>query len=377
MGPPSTDRFTQPTTPARTDIGRAAMTRPYLSNYPGYGYQEPQFPGGHLQSSSPMQGVEMGYSPAFMSEASRQQQLQVSPSQQQQQQQAQQQQPFGQYAPSSMLPPVGPQSLYENIPYQQGQTAIEAMSSRFPVPQYMPEAEHAGATLASAGTQYMTSQAEQSGYGHVAVSRASLPQSYAPGAVDFPMAEQQEAEDSAAASGVQEALDEGLRDYRRQIRTIFSAIVAGRVTAASEKLLAVSRWLVNSVTALGKFDSRFRLETSTKGSVGLHHDDEAKHAERIELWQEFNVAWEALGQKQREITEEALRTRRQPADILSSETINSLMDDLVGMCDQLEAYGLVDFEMGIWEEQITHIFIICLDLLPASDPRPSTSGTTS
>src|ERR1700712_343503 len=102
-----------------------------------------------------------------------------------------------------------------------------------------------------------------------------------------------------------------------------------------------------------------------------------KHAERMQLWLEFNVAWEALGQKQKELTEEALRIRRSPSDLLSADTIKSLMDDLVGWCDHLEPYGLVDFEMGIWEEQITHIFIVCLDLLPPSDPKPQTSGAAN
>lgn len=199
-----------------------------------------------------MQGVEMQYSPAFMSEAARQQQVQASPSQQQQRQQ------YAQYAPS-MLPPVGPQSLYENMPYQQGQTAIEVMANRFQVPQYLPQVEHAGATLGSAPAQYLTSQPEQSSFGHVAVTRPAMTQQYGAPQVDFPMVAQQEAEETAGPSGsAQEALDEGLRDYQRQLRTVIDAIIAGRVTTASEKLLAVSRWLVSSVTALGKLHARLR-----------------------------------------------------------------------------------------------------------------------
>ncbi len=58
-----------------------------------------------------------------------------------------------------------------------------------------------------------------------------------------------------------------------------------------------------------------------------------------------------------------LRTGRQPADILAAETIKRLVDDVVSMCDQLEGYGLVDYEMGIAEEQICHIFTLCLNLL--------------
>ncbi|KIW71580.1 hypothetical protein PV04_03727 [Phialophora macrospora] len=340
MGPPSSDRFAHPTTPSRTDIGRSSMVRPYLSGYSGYSYQEPSYGSSQMQSSSPMQGVEMQYSPAFMSEASRQQQVQASPQQQQ----------YTQYAPSSMLPPAGPQSLYENIGYQPSQTAIDVMASRFAVPQYMAPGEHPGATLGSAPAQYMTSQSDQSSYSHVAVSRPSMPQLYGASQVEYPLAEPRGVEEAAEPSRVQEALDEGLRDYHRQISTVFDAIIAGRVTTASEKLLAASRWLVSSVAALG-----------------LHHDDETRHAERIEMWREFNIAWEALGQKQKEITEEALRTRRDPADILSAGSITSLMDELVALCDELEPYGLVDFEMGIWEEQIIHIFTSCLQLLPPGE----------
>jgi hypothetical protein len=95
------------------------------------------------------------------------------------------------------------------------------------------------------------------------------------------------------------------------------------------------------------------------------------------MWREFNIAWEALGQKQKEITEEALRTRREPADILSAGAITSLMDELVALCDELEPYGLVDFEMGIWEEQITHIFTACLQLLPPGDSDAGASASAS
>jgi hypothetical protein len=117
------------------------------------------------------------------------------------------------------------------------------------VPSYMPQAEHAGATLGSGPAQYMTTQPEHSSYSHAAASRSS----YAAGQVDFPMVEQTEADEPAGASGAQEALDEGLRNYHLGLRAVFDAIIGGRVTSASEKLLVVSRWLVNSVTALGKF----------------------------------------------------------------------------------------------------------------------------
>jgi len=90
-----------------------------------------------------------------------------------------------------------------------------------------------------------------------------------------------------------------------------------------------------------------------------------------------------LGQKQKDITEEALQARRQPADILSADTIQKMVDELILLCDQIEQHGLIDYDMGVWEEQIISIFSQCLDLLPSEEgagqgsssrPRPSTSA---
>lgn len=245
MGPPSADRYSQPATPARSDIGRSSMTRPYLPGYPGYGYPDQQYSSSQMQGSSPMQGVELQYSPAYMQDASRQQSVQASPSQQQ----------FAQYAQGSLLPPVGQTSLYDPVSYQQRQSAaIEVMASQLAVPQYVGQAEHGGVGVGTTSSHYLTTQADTSSYGSVAVTRPSLPQPYGSSHADYSSIEQPEAEDSTA-QGAQEALDEGLREYQQQLRSTFDSIIAGRVTEASEKLLVVSRWLVNSVTTLGESES--------------------------------------------------------------------------------------------------------------------------
>lgn len=247
MGPPSGDRYSQPTTPARSDIGRSSMTRPYLPSYPGYGYPDQQYSSSQMQGSSPMQGVDMQYSPAYMQDASRQQSVQASPSQHQQQ--------FAHYAQSSLLPPVGPASLYDPMTYQQRQSAaIEVMASQLAVPQYVGQTEHGGVGVGAAPAHYLTTQADTSTYGSGAVTRPSLPQPYGATHADYPGLEQSEAEDTGAQSA-QEALDEGLREYQQQLRSTFDSIIAGRVTEASEKILVVSRWLVNSVTTLGESES--------------------------------------------------------------------------------------------------------------------------
>jgi len=104
-------------------------------------------------------------------------------------------------------------------------------------------------------------------------------------------------------------------------------------------------------------------------SAGLHHDDEESHEQRIQIWRELNHAWEALGYKQKSITENALRTHQAPPDLLSATKIQELIEQLIQLCDQIEKYGLVDYEMGIWEEQVVAIFTQCLDILPRAPAR--------
>lgn len=249
MGPPSSDRYAQTATPTRSDTGSSALTpRPYVPSYQGYGFPEQQYGAPQMQGSSPMQGVQMQYSPAYVQEASRQASVTPSPSQQQQQQQQ-----YGQFAQGTMLRPVGGQSMYDNIPYSQRQ-ALEVMASQFAVPQYMPQGDQAAlAGVGPSSSQYLTTQAEQSIYGTVPTTRAPVPSTYPGGQVEFPQVPQrQRSESDAPRDSKHEVLQESLREYRQGVRSIFDLIIAGRVIEASEKILAATRWLVNSVDALGE-----------------------------------------------------------------------------------------------------------------------------
>jgi hypothetical protein len=82
------------------------------------------------------------------------------------------------------------------------------------------------------------------------------------------------------------------------------------------------------------------------------------------LWRDFNLAWEALGLKQKDILEEALRSERQPPDMLTADKLHAMVEELIGLIDNVEQHGLVDYDMGVWEDQIVHIFTQCLDLFP-------------
>ena len=94
------------------------------------------------------------------------------------------------------------------------------------------------------------------------------------------------------------------------------------------------------------------------------------------MWQEFNLCWEALGQKQKDVTQEALRTQQQPTDFLTVAKMTSMIDDLIKLCDNIDQYGLIDYEMGVWEEQIVHVFSQCLDLLQSAQEVPEASSST-
>ncbi|RMZ86017.1 hypothetical protein DV737_g324, partial [Chaetothyriales sp. CBS 132003] len=333
LGPPTTDRFAIPLTPVRSEPARQSITRPYLSSFSQYGYQEPQYGSSSMRDSSSMQGVELQYSPSYVQHVPRQQA--VAPEQPGQQ--------YAQYGPGTILPSMHQQTMYDHVPgYQQRQpSAIEAMSSQLgALPQYLPQPDQQNPLqLQTASSHYAVSQPDTSAYTPAAMQRAPLHEQ---------QSQQQSSQQSAAE---QEALQAGFREYEQQLRATFEAIIAGRLTEAGEKILPLSRWLTNSVVPLG-----------------LHHDDESQYAERMKVWRAFNLCWEALGQKQKDVCEDALRTGRMPGDMLAAGTIHRMVDELLSLCDQLEQYGLVDYEMGVAEEEITHIFTLCLDLLQRPEP---------
>lgn len=90
-------------------------------------------------------------------------------------------------------------------------------------------------------------------------------------------------------------------------------------------------------------------------ALGLTRDDDALHADRIHLWDEFNRAWLTTLQRQLEMTEEMVRENqplREPQSILSLQSLEHLSRELVRLCDSVEQHGLVDYQMGVAEEEI-------------------------
>lgn len=94
-------------------------------------------------------------------------------------------------------------------------------------------------------------------------------------------------------------------------------------------------------------------------------DDQTLHADRIKLWNDFNHAWLALLQKQKDMMESGQQLQRSQS-LVTQESLEKMGKELVRLCDGIERHGLVDYQYGVWEEQI--IASKC------GNPRPAQRG---
>lgn len=227
MGPPPQDQYSRTaSSPARSNLPREST---YVPNY-GYSYQPSQFT------------PQLHYPPSYVSDPARGQQLPNVPSQPH----------YAPYGQGSMLPPVGQPSMYESTPsYQQQRqsTAIEVMTGQFGGSGF--QYDSSGAVgVGPSHSQYLSSQPEQQPYSSMSYARPQLQPPFTP-QTDYSMLEPSAAQQTPEEVTSRQASEEGKRQYEQQIRATFDAIIAGRVTEASEKLVAITDWLLGSVRALG------------------------------------------------------------------------------------------------------------------------------
>ncbi|KAF4483611.1 hypothetical protein FAGAP_11638 [Fusarium agapanthi] len=145
------------------------------------------------------------------------------------------------------------------------------------------------------------------------------------------------------------ALEEKWVSYQRQLGSIFQEIVNGSLESASETLLSVTSWLLSQVADLG-----------------LNLDDTNLHADRIQLWNDFNHAWLGLGQRHIDLMTSSQQLSRTQS-LVSKAMIKKMGNELIRLCDGIERHGLVDYQYGVWEDQITAVLEDCLDLYDASE----------
>ncbi|KAE8145856.1 hypothetical protein BDV25DRAFT_170177 [Aspergillus avenaceus] len=343
--------------PARGDVLSQATGRQRIPTYLDYGYTD-TFQGPSLQD-------ELQPYPSLRDQQRQHQHQQHQPSQQQQQQQSQshpQPQPFPSYESEMVynINPQGPtQSPYEVVtPYSTRQSAgIDALSGHFSVPQYFPPNEPTGAT--ALGAPYLTSQLQLPTYNQPGpIGRSTGIQPFPTTMTDMPpvgttgrfdsSASQQPQQTPSQAVSESTNLSVAYNQFQEALRGTLDHARAGRLVEASRSLLEISEWLVTNARELG-----------------ILRDDQVPYGDRLRLWENFNICWLAVCQKQKETLQELLRTGHQPlhTSLLSGDVMDNLGKELIQLCDRVEQYGLVDYEMGIWEEEILSVLSQCLDLI--------------
>ncbi|CAL5868269.1 uncharacterized protein PFLUO_LOCUS2493 [Penicillium psychrofluorescens] len=300
---------------------------------------------------------------------------------QQQQQQPQQgiqhhQQPSFNPYESAMLygfqgPSAHSQGAYELVPQystRQSAATMDALSNQFGVPQYYApeEPSSAGVVPQSVLSPYLSAQLQQQQSYSTNPQAASIArpsttaqqQPFAATMADYtsigtaPTAriDPQQHHQQQQQLSADPSLDEAYTQYQRALLLTFQHARAGRLVEASRSLLEISEWLVTNARDLG-----------------ILRDDHLLYADRLQLWSDFNLCWLAVCQKQKDLTHDLVATGHQPpqTSLLRRERLEAMGKDLIHLCDQLEQHGLVDYQVGVWEEEILCVLGQCLDQIEA------------
>lgn len=155
------------------------------------------------------------------------------------------------------------------------------------------------------------------------------------------------------------ALDEAYAQYQTALKRTFQNMHDGRLAEAGTSLLTISDWLLSN-------------------AVELVRDEQELHGDRTRLWNEFNTCWLSVLQKEKEMLHEYIATGQAPQaprELLREETLERMGRELIRLCDNMERHGLVDYQMGVWEEEIIEAITACLDLLESSSRGAQSQGS--
>jgi hypothetical protein len=204
-------------------------------------------------------------------------------------------------------------------------------------------------------------------YGQYSPIAARLPHPYASSIADLnPPVAPEPVEDGGEYSQHQAAaLDEAYSQYQSALKRTFFNMREGRLGEAGTSLLTISDWLLSNAMEL---------------ATGLLHDDQELHGDRTRLWNEFNTCWLSVLNRQKEILRDYLATGQRPQapqELLKEEFLERMGREIVRLCDNMERHGLVDYQMGVWEEEIIDAIQDCLDLLDRCGTRPQPKVTNT
>ncbi|RYO39659.1 hypothetical protein AA0113_g4301 [Alternaria arborescens] len=348
------DRFRQPplTAPAPPTSVPSSGSRASSQGY-GYAYGEGAQFGSSIQAS-PVAYATQDYA------AEQQQQAQRAP---------QQYSPYGQnimYSVPGAQASAQASSQYEPVEqYQQNRdSAIQVLSTGFGVaqPQYY-ESGPTSAPTSAIAAQNVPSQYPSLGYSapQAQVGREALAPAYsAAGMTDPHQAPSQGAYSQGNYSEPQpnsgNEYDDFYRNYQNELKKTFEHVRDGRLSEAGTLLFRMSDWLLHWAETLGKFSGAHSIERAAElTAAGLVRDDETYYQQRLQLWEEFNTCWLTTLQKQKTMTQEMTTTGQRPQppkSLIDYEFLEKMGTQLVKNCDAMEKHGLVDYQMGVWEEEI-------------------------
>ncbi|EEP78220.1 predicted protein [Uncinocarpus reesii 1704] len=256
----------------------------------------------------------------------------------------------------NIAPQAPPHSPYDTASHYQPRhsAAIEVLATQFGVPQYYPTDE----SPAPESAHYLTTQVQHTPYSQSpSAARPHIVTSFSETMAGFnaPVAPES-LNTSERPREPSSGLEDAYNQYQQALRQTFENIRIGRLIPASRSLVEMSEWLLGNAVDLG-----------------LVRDEEHLHTDRIKLWDEFNTCWLALCQKQKDTTQSMFDSGAPTQEMLTEEILSKMGRDLVRLCDRIEQYGLVDYQMGVWEEEILSVISQCLDLLEEYEETTSTT----
>ncbi len=287
--------------------------------------------------------------------------------QQQPQRASQQYSPYGQNVLYSVPGAQGSatgSTQYEPVEqYQQNRdSAIQVLSTGFGVaqPQYY-ESAPTSAPVSGIAPQNVPSQYPSLGYttSQAAVPRDTIATAYTAAGMTDPHQTTAQANYTQGSYTEPQAsaneYDDFYNNYQTELKKTFEHVRDGRLGEAGAQLYRLSDWLLQWAETLGEFRSEHTLERAAELTTGLVRDDEAHYAQRLRLWEEFNTCWLATLQRQKTMTQEIVNTGQRPQHpktLIDYDFLEKMGTQLVKNCDNMEKHGLVDYQMGVWEEEI-------------------------
>ncbi|KAB8213557.1 hypothetical protein BDV33DRAFT_184512 [Aspergillus novoparasiticus] len=133
-----------------------------------------------------------------------------------------------------------------------------------------------------------------------------------------------------------ESLDQALEVLQQYLEEVFDLCCVDQLVGAVELILSYLDWVTG--------DAR---------DYGVFIDDPVLYPRQLLLWNKLNICFLAICQRQKDITEASLETNAPlSSGCLSISQIETLGDQLITLSDRIEDDGLVDYQMGFWEEEI-------------------------